>query len=40
MVAMRLQAISLLFHAYVGWRLVPALDSAAGAVAVALLLLV
>jgi len=40
MVAMRLQAISLLFHAYVGWRLVPALDSAAGAVALALLLLV
>src|SRR5215203_576393 len=40
MVAMRLQAISLLLHGYVGWRLVPALDSLAAAVAVALLLLV
>ena len=40
MVAMRLQAISLLLHAYVGWRLVPALDSRAGATALALLLLV
>src|SRR6186997_2097849 len=40
MVAMRLQAISLLLHAYVGWRLVPALDSLAGAVALAVLLLV
>ena len=40
MVAMRLRAISLLLHAYVGWRLVPALDSPAGAVALAVLLLV
>ena len=40
MVAMRLQAISLLLHAYVGWRLVPGLDSLAGAVALAVLLLV
>ena len=38
--AMRLQAISLLLHAYVGWRLVPGLDSLAGAVALAVLLLV
>jgi predicted MPP superfamily phosphohydrolase len=38
--AMRLQAISLLLHAYVGWRLVPALDSLAGAIALAVLLLV
>src|SRR6478672_6978625 len=38
--AMRLQAISLLLHAYVGWRLVPGLDSPAGAVALAVLLLV
>ncbi|HSC65560.1 MAG TPA: metallophosphoesterase [Caldimonas sp.] len=40
MVAMRLQAISLLFHAYVGWRLVPALNSVAGGIALAVLLLV
>src|SRR6187455_330277 len=40
MVAMRLQAISLLLHAYVGWRLVPGLDSPVGAVALAVLLLV
>jgi len=40
MVAMRLQAISLLFHAYVGWRLVPALGSVAAGVALAALLLV
>jgi predicted MPP superfamily phosphohydrolase len=40
MVAMRLQAISLLLHAYVGWRLVPALDSPAGGVALAVVLLV
>jgi len=40
MVAMRLQAISLLFHAYVGWRLVPALGSVAAGVALAVLLLV
>jgi len=38
--AMRLQAISLLLHAYVGWRLVPGLDSPAGAVVLAVLLLV
>ena len=38
--SMRLQAISLLLHAYVGWRLVPALDSLAGAIALAALLLV
>jgi predicted MPP superfamily phosphohydrolase len=38
--AMRLQAISILLHAYVGWRLVPGLDSLAGAVALAVLLLV
>jgi len=37
---MSLQAISLLFHAYVGWRLVPALGSVAGGVALALLLVV
>ena len=35
---MPLQAISLLLHAYVGWRLVPALDSFAGALALAVLL--
>jgi uncharacterized protein len=40
MPAMPLQAISLLFHAYVGWRLVPALGSVAGGAALALLLLV
>jgi len=40
MVAMRLQAISLLLHAYVGWRLVPGVDSIAGGVALAALLLV
>jgi hypothetical protein len=40
MVAMRLQAISLLLHGFVGWRLVPALDSPVGAVALAVLLLV
>jgi predicted MPP superfamily phosphohydrolase len=40
MVAMRLQAISLLLHAYVGWRLVPGLDSLAGAIALPVLLLV
>jgi len=40
MVAMRLQAISFLLHAYVGWRLVPALDSLAGAVVLGVLLLV
>jgi len=38
--AMRLQAISLLLHAYVGWRLVPGLDSLVGAIALAVLLLV
>jgi predicted MPP superfamily phosphohydrolase len=38
--AMRLQAISLLLHAYVGWRLVPGLDSPVGAVALGVLLLV
>src|SRR6476619_2533950 len=38
--AMRLQAISLLLHAYVGWRLVPGLDSPVGAVVLAVLLLV
>src|SRR5678809_897503 len=32
--AMRLQAISLLLHAYVGWRLAPGLDSPAGIAAV------
>ena len=40
MVAMRLQAISLLLHAYVGWRLVPGLGSLAGATALVVLLLV
>jgi uncharacterized protein len=40
MPAMPLQAISLLFHAYVGWRLVPALGSVAGGAALALLLIV
>ena len=35
---MPLQAISLLFHAYVGWRLVPALGSFAAGSALALLL--
>jgi predicted MPP superfamily phosphohydrolase len=40
MVAMQLQAISLLFHAYVGWRLVPALDSLVGSVALAIVLVV
>jgi predicted MPP superfamily phosphohydrolase len=40
MVAMQLQAISLLLHAYVGWRLVPALDSLAGSVALAIVLVV
>ena len=40
MVAMRLQAISLLLHAYVGWRLVPGLDSPAGSIALVVLLLV
>ena len=34
--AMRLQAISLLLHAYVGWRLVPALGSLAAGVALAI----
>jgi len=38
--AMRLQAISLLLHAYVGWRLAPGLDSPAGAIALVVLLLV
>jgi len=38
--AMRLQAISLLLHAYVGWRLAPALDSLPGAIALVVLLLV
>jgi uncharacterized protein len=37
---MPLQAISLLLHAYVGWRLVPALDSSAGSLALAVLLVV
>jgi len=37
---MPLQAISLLFHAYVGWRLVPALGSFAAGSALALLLVV
>jgi predicted MPP superfamily phosphohydrolase len=37
---MPLQAISLLLHAYVGWRLVPALDSLAGSVMLALVLVV
>ena len=37
---MPLQAISLLFHAYVGWRLVPALGSFVGGAVLALLLLV
>jgi len=37
---MPLQALSLLFHAYVGWRLVPALGSPVGGAALALLLLV
>jgi len=40
MVAMQLQAISLLLHAYVGWRLVPALDSLAGSIALAIVLVV
>ena len=40
MPAMPLQAISLLFHAYVGWRLVPALGSFAAGAVLALLLLV
>ena len=40
MPTMPLQAISLLFHGYVGWRLVPALGSVAGGTALALLLLV
>src|SRR5450432_3280279 len=35
---MPLRAMSLLFHAYVGWRLLPALGSLAGAVALAALL--
>lgn len=37
---MPLQAISLLFHGYVAWRLVPALGSTAGQLALAALLLV
>jgi predicted MPP superfamily phosphohydrolase len=37
---MPLQAISLLFHGYVGWRLVPALGSFAGGAVLAVLLLV
>ncbi len=40
MPAMPLQAISLLFHAYVGWRLVPALGSVAGGALLALVLVV
>ena len=40
MPTMPLQALSLLFHAYVGWRLVPALGSPVGGAALALLLLV
>src|SRR6187200_1445976 len=40
MVAMRLQAISLLLHGYVGWRLVLGLDSLAGSIALVVLLLV
>ena len=40
MPAMRLQAFSLLLHAYVGWRLVPALGSLASGVALAALLVV
>ena len=40
MPAMPLQAMSLLFHAYVGWRLVPALGSLPEQVALVLLLLV
>jgi hypothetical protein len=40
MPAMPLQAISLLFHVYVGWRLVPALGSVAGGALLALLLVV
>src|SRR5450755_1449644 len=40
MPAMPLQAISLLFHAYVGWRLVPALGSVAGQGLLALVLVV
>ena len=38
--AMQLRAISLLLHAYVGWRLVPALGSLAGSVALAVVLLI
>ena len=37
---MQLRAISLLLHAYVGWRLVPALGSLAGSVALAVVLLI
>ncbi len=40
MPTMPLQAISLLLHGYVGWRLVPGLGSVAGSVALALLLVV
>jgi predicted MPP superfamily phosphohydrolase len=40
MPAMPLQAISLLFHAYVGWRLVPALGAVAEQAALVLLLVV
>jgi predicted MPP superfamily phosphohydrolase len=40
MPTMPLQAISLLLHLYVGWRLVPALGSVAGSAALALLLAV
>ena len=40
MSSMPLQAFSLLLHAFVGWRLVPALDSASAAVALAAVLVV
>ncbi|MDQ6639988.1 MAG: metallophosphoesterase, partial [Pseudomonadota bacterium] len=40
MTAMPLQAISLLLHAYVGWRLVPALGSVAAAALLAVVLVV